>query len=225
MEIFSDLFAASIIGPTFIAAFDQIELKLHKVDKSHPPGYLRRELVKKYLQQNLPHVIQDPVWDDLFRGGEVRNKSTKSDIEEDDDPLSMLYPIGEEICRLTLEGLSALLKDRPSPLADEKRLTEILEKTKDHIDHLAPPSVPLNITGTGEEDANAFWLLMYTAWHYRLNTAHFNTFAERYGWANDRSKAEDALGNLALHGLESIELRYLYAAREKKEKAEREKIN
>jgi len=210
MEVFSDLVAAKLIGPAFIAAFDHIQLKLHKTDKTHPSGYLRRQIVHEYLKQALPHIIQDDVWRDLFHGVDVVNKPPTKDSGEPDDPLMPLYPVGEEICRLCLEPLSAILEDDkiPSPLKEEERIAALLKNTEEYIDHLAPPSVPFDVTGDPLSDVNNFWLLMYAAWHYRLNKSHFMEFAKRFGWAEDLGRAEDALGNLVLHGLESLELRF-----------------
>jgi hypothetical protein len=215
VEVFSDLYAANLIGPTFIAAFDKIELKPNRVDRSHPSGRLRRELVRGYLAQYLSHVIRDPVWGNLF---EIRLPDARpvSGIAEDDDPLAPLYSIGEEICRICLPQLAELISSMPSPLKDEAKLQLLLKNTREHFANLAPPSVPLQITGT-DIDVDNFWLLMYAGWHFRFNEPAFKEFAEKYGWAGAeasaeeiRTRAEDVLGNLLLHALESIEIRFLW---------------
>lgn len=202
IEIFSDLYAANLIGPTFIAAFDKIELEPYRVDKSHPPGYLRRELVKQYLIERLPHVIADTVWKPLFDSALLEPIA----IAEEDDPLAPLYEVGEEVCRLSLNGLSQLMD--ASPLAENTSLTKIINDTSQCFDNLAPPSVGLQVTGT-DSDVNNFWLLMYAAWHYRFDAIRFRVFADTYV-KGDENKAEELLGNLLLHGLQSLEIKFLW---------------
>lgn len=205
IEVFSDLYAANLIGPTFIAAFDKIELEPYRVDKTHPPGHLRRELVKGFLTEKLPHVIDDPVWHALFDSAAQDAIS----VAEEDDPLVALYEVGEEVCRVCLDELSDLVTSTPSPLGDSAALGAFISATNSCFDNLAPPSLALQVTGT-DSDVSNFWLLMYAAWHYRFDAERFATFANTYGWGNDLGRAEEVLGNLLLHGLESLEIRFLW---------------
>ena len=209
VEIFSDLFAANLLGPSFIAAFDKLELRPFRVDKKHPPGRFRRRIVEGYLKQYLPHIVRDPVWEKLLDTDKEFGPS--SNIPEHDDPLAPLYGIGEEICKLCLKDLSELIKpthSTPSPLADEETLKRIITETESHLLNLSPPSVPLALTGT-DSDVSYFWLLIYAVWHFRFNTTKFEEFVNDYA-GGDTFHAEEIIGSLLLTALESIEIRFLW---------------
>jgi hypothetical protein len=193
VEVFSDLVAARLVGPAFLAALDRILLGLGTPTYTHPPTDLRRDIVRKYLQKILPHVVEDPVWKPLF----IDNRGT--------DTRDLLWRIGRDICLSSFEELSTILESIPTPLNDTGNLSE-LNEMHEYIDHLAPPSVPLNINGK-MAGPDSFWLIMYGAWHYRLGP-RFEKFAESCGSKNDLAKAESALGNLVLQALHSLELHY-----------------
>lgn len=206
VEIFSDLFAANLLGPTFLAAFDKLELRPYRVGKKHPPGRFRRSLVKRYLEKYLQHVIKDPVWDNLFKHETVLGPA--DNVAEDDDPLAPLYSIGEDICNIFFDELSEIIKETPSPLKDQSNLAELLKQTKIHFAHLSPPSATLQLTGT-DADVNTFWLLIYAAWHFRFDESAFMEFAQTHA-GGDKQQAEQILSSLLLTALESIEIRFLW---------------
>lgn len=201
-EIFSDLVAARLVGPAFLAAFDRILLGPGKVSDKYPPSSLRRDLVKQYLKSILPAVAEDPVWKPLL------NESAESSSTSDE-----LYRIMGEVFKSIPDRVISILQRVPSPLLqiNGTELPILISKMEDHIENLAPPSVPLNV-GKENDEANKFWLLMYGAWHFRLSN-HFAEFEKRYGWIDEPGKAEIVLGNLLLHSLQSLELRHQWSAR------------
>jgi hypothetical protein len=203
-EVFADLVASRLVGPAFLAAYDRIAFQLDKASASHPPGFVRRDLVREYLQNRFPVVVDDPVWSGIL----TRTPSGddwRTAVDEN-DPLKPLYPLGERICRLVLSDLSKIADLVPTPLAMDG-LKELTDDMEEAIDNLAPPSVALNIESTVSQ-AMKVWLLMYAAWHFRLSFDRYDKFLDRYGWKEDSAKGEAVLGNLLAHSLQSLELRY-----------------
>lgn len=241
-EIFSDLFAATLVGPAFLAAFERIQLQFDDSSPTHPPGYLRKKLVRDYLNQISPQIVEDPVWEPLFDGlhGHVKkeqNLETNSDItiennpsyintivdssnytkslgdfEKGHDPFAGLYPFIEYACNENGSKLWEILSTMHSPLSDSKEVFKKVNEMERYISNLAPPSVALNIEGD-KNDFENFWLLMYAGWHFRLNKEKFNLFNEKYGFEEKENRAEDVLGNLILHSLQAIELRYQWESK------------
>jgi hypothetical protein len=199
-EIFSDLTAARLVGPAFLAAFDRIILGHGKASERYPPASLRRSLVWDYLKMILPKVVSDPTWNDLFE----RNARPVS-------PLDEFYRVMIKVFDSVIESLVPLLEKIESPLLrfDAENLFGLVEAIEDHIDHLAPPSVVLNRVVLSPEkqlpDVEKFWLLMFAAWHYRLSP-RFENLRDACGSDAEPAKAEEVLGNLVLHGLQSLEL-------------------
>ncbi|MDX6529496.1 MAG: hypothetical protein QOH41_1786 [Blastocatellia bacterium] len=196
-EIFSDLVAARLVGPAFLAAFDRIIIGHGKAGETHPSASLRRSLVRRYLKDFLPEVISDPTWAHLFDG-------TSTAVGSSDE----LYGVIEKVFdSMIIEALKPILNRIPSPLTrlSPPEFAELLETMEDHIDHLATPSVPLTL-GDHLPDTDKFWLLMFAAWHYRLSP-RFEKLREICGDDPNSAKAEEVLGNLLLHALLSLELR------------------
>ena len=164
--------------------------------------------------QKIPSL--SPVKNEVSGGSLTGQSDEKSDSlagddrDEADDPLTPLYPMIESLCESSLYKLKAILKDDPCPLGETENLSEQVNKMQKYIDGLAPPSAALDVSGKAT-DSNMFWVLMYAAWHYRLNEDRFNEFARSHGWEDDVGKAEDALGNLVLHSLQSLEIRFLWS--------------
>ncbi len=210
-EIFSDLVAARLVGPAFLAAFDRIIIGHGKAGETHPSAALRRTLVRRYLNELLPEVIKDPTWTHLF-------DDTIAPVKPSDELYKIMERVFDEII---IGALEPILKRIPSPLTrlSPEKFAELLESMEDHIDHLATPSVPLTLgdkvpeieeskTDTKERvpDTEKFWLLVFAAWHYRLSP-RFETLKEICGDTSNSAKAEEVLGNLLLHALLSLELR------------------
>jgi|GEM_PF-4365322 len=203
VEIFSDLYAANLLGPSFIAAFDKIELRPYRIDRKHPSGDFRRGIIQDFLNKYLPHVMEEDAWKPLFE-----NEIPRQSRGADDDPLSPLYEVGERICRLCFDDLAALVASHRSPLSDTDNLASVLARTNRHLMNLAPPSVPMLVTGT-DEDVDLFWLLIYSAWRFRFDKDSFDEFTKVYA-KKDKARADEILGNLLLDALESLEIRFLY---------------
>jgi hypothetical protein len=211
-EVFADLVAATLVGPAFLAAFDEIVLELGKPSLTHPPGTLRRGLVKEYLQQRLQKVADDAVWSGVLQR-EVASDPLFGPREVDGDPDRPLYSVGQTICREGLRELSAVAMRIPSPL-ETADLKKIVDQMEDHIEHLSPPSAGLDDSAPITPDE--FWRLMYAGWHFRLNDERFAEFKTNNAW--DDGNAEHVIGNLVMHALESMELRHQWQKyRENKE--------
>lgn len=209
IEIFSDFVAARLVGPAFIAAFDRF--LMNEPSESHPPGSVRRHLVYRYLKQEIPHIMNDAVWHSLFDLTEQSAVySPTTDDTEEDDPLAPIYPFGVAMCEESLKHLPEILRMIASPLEDAERLPQLVADVEDHINNLAPPSVALD-SNHGTPNGYSFWLVMYAAWHYRIKDSVFRPFAKRYGWDENLMRAEDAIGNLVLHALQSLELRFQWS--------------
>jgi hypothetical protein len=196
-EMFADFLAARLVGPAFIAAFDRVILGFGRRENSHPPGQSRRLLILRFLRSRLSHIVDDAIWSPLFEAGSADGPSS-----------DLLCRIANEVCNLSFEAVAQMAEGIPSPLdKDGTLLKEQIEGMQEHMEHLSPPSVPLK-SGDEIETANMFWLLLYAAWHFRLNEERFGAFATSHGWQGDFARAEAALGNLVLHALESLELRF-----------------
>lgn len=201
-EIFADLVATRLVGPAFLTAFDRVLLDQGKDTITHPNGGLRRALVYEYLSREMGEILKDEVWMSYFE--QFRDSSQVASAD-------LIKQLGAKICWAGLERLSGIVNSVPSPLSDAS-FSQAVDEMEKHIEHLSPPSGALQIRGT-MDDASKFWLVMYAAWHFRMNEARFKEFTTRYGWRDDKEssgtkKAEDALGNLVLHALESLELRF-----------------
>jgi len=197
-EMFADFVAARLVGPAFIAAFDRVKLGFGRAGNTHPPGSWRRLQIRQFLKEKMPHVADDPVWRLLF------SASAEAGFNE------LYHSIASEVCALSFEEIARLVEKVPSPIAvDPTQLRMQIEAMQEHIEHLSPPSVPLDVTGADEIDtANMFWLLLYAAWHFRFSEDRFTEFARRHGWQEDLAKAEAAIGNMVQHALESLELHF-----------------
>jgi hypothetical protein len=199
LEVFSDLVAARLVGPAFLAALDRVLVGLGKASFTHPPTSLRRSLVRRYLTNKLPEVLEDPVWDPLLAS------------VNDKDSSDLLWRIGVDICTTSFDELSEMLESITSPLLLVNDLSGVVAKMHEYIDHLAPPSVALRMYNHRACPSH-FWLMMYAGWHYRLGP-RFKAFAESLGWDHDHIQAEGALGNLVLQGLNSVEIQYRWDTR------------
>src|SRR6185437_234397 len=112
------------------------------------------------------------------------------------------YTIAEKVCRAVQNGSETLLADLPSPLQDGDLLKHLVEKMTVEIHELCPPCVSIE----QRIHSDAFWLVMYGAWHFRLDAEAFSDFMEKHKWTRERD-AESALENLTLHALHALELR------------------
>jgi hypothetical protein len=196
-EIFSDLVAARLVGPAFLAAFDRIILGHGKASENYPPAYLRRRLVHEYLKRILPKIVEDKVWEQLF--------SDNHDFSGSDDEI---YWVMEHVFETVIPEIDLILQKIASPLmkVDSKKVSSITDKIADCIDHLAPPPPSLFLNPEDRvPDAEEFWLLMFAGWHYRLS-GRFLQLVEDQCLDSSAGQAEDILGNLILHTLQSFEL-------------------
>lgn len=205
-EIFSDLTASRLVGPAFLAAFDRIILGHGKASETHPPAFLRRRLVLRYLQKILPEVVSDSTWSPLF-----------DDVVSPTIPSDELYRVMVRVFDSVADKLDVMLDLIPSPLSQVKadELSRLVNDMGDHIDHLTPPSVALTSV-KDVADPDKFWLLIFGAWHYRLSS-RFKELRDLCSSSGDSARAEEVLGNLLLHGLQSLELQAKW-----KEKIEKE---
>lgn len=201
-ELFADLVAARLVGPAFLAAFDRVLLGQGDPKSTHPPSQFRRNLVKRFLAGNLPHIAGDGVWTIVYDS-------------PFDDSLSpeLPYTVAREVCLAAFEEICKIVGLIPSPLAatSEEEVVNfrtLVLKMKENIMNFAPPSVDLQIRGE-RETANMFWLLLYAAWHFRLESELFVKFCQ--GWEGNQEQAEAVLGNLVLHALQSLELKYKWS--------------
>ena len=213
-ELAADLAATRMVGPAFIAALDKIIPALGNEAESHPPGYLRRRWARKYLEHRFPKVCHDPVWSEVLGANveeEFRAHYIGLPTNETERKRRLPYALvrfGEKICDQSFDEICSIVDLIPSPLTDEEALAQNVSLMEDFIENLAPPSVPLEIRN--DQDASKFWLLMYGAWHFRLNRVRYAKFLKRHGWDSDPEKGEEAIGNLLLHALKSIELRFCW---------------
>lgn len=154
-------------------------------------------MIRRFLQASLNHIAVDEVWTPLFQSG--RHDALEGDL---------ISKIAERVCHLSFGAIAQLVDDIPSPIAKNAGgLLRDIESMQQNIENLSPPSVGLGI-GDEIDTANKFWLFLYAAWHFRLSVKRFGDFVTTNGWISDVSKAEGALGNLVLHALESLELRF-----------------
>jgi hypothetical protein len=193
-EIFSDLVAARLVGPPFLAAFDRIILGYGKASESYPSASLRRLLVNEYLKKSLPKILADPVWSQLFEQDRGQHRSSDE-----------IFRVMEQVFERVIPKIEGVLLNIPSPFTkiDWRQLSQLVNSMEDHIDHLAPPSFPAALSGN-VPDPERFWLLMFGAWHYRISH-RFNNLIDSQA-EGDPNRAEDILGNLVLHSLQSLEL-------------------
>ena len=189
-EIFCDLLATRLVGPALLAAMDRILLGIEPPSWTHPPDWLRRNVVKNYVGKVLPHVLEDTVWRPLF--GETGAESFR-DIR---------YTIADKVCRAVQNGTEALLEELPCPLKDRELLAALVDEMTVQIEELCPPSVSIEQAICSD----AFWVVMYTAWRFRFDEKRFSAFMMKHGWKRERD-AESALDNLTLHALRALELR------------------
>jgi hypothetical protein len=220
-EIFADLVAARLVGPPFLVALDRItlgEVAAQEDDElsTHPSDGLRFEVVARYLKEKLPHIYDDRVWRDL-----LQKRSTSGQTE-------LLPRFAREVCNRCVSRFAVILDQVRSPLTDKIALAKRLRAIRQLLGDLAPPSAACMVTSK-EDVADAFWLLFYAAWHFRLDNRSFAAFRKRYHWTpNERLyvkadrraraemeneeelKAEAAIGSLILHSLQSLELQLLW---------------
>jgi hypothetical protein len=203
-EVAADVAAARLVGPAFLGAFDRIVLDVDKTSDTHPPSSLRRESTAAYLKASFPHIVGDTAWTPLLADPTSSTRSRARGAS------AILYQIGEKIVRHSLPALSRLVSTLHSPLQDQS-VTGLIDEIEKYFMELAPPVAPLCTAKPLSTDG--FWILMFAAWRFRLNPTTFDAFKSRYGWSDDATKAEDALGNLLLHSIQSLELRYQWENR------------
>lgn len=194
-EVYSDLVGARLLGPAFLAAFDRVLVGRHSPTLSHPPNQLRRDILKDYFEKNIPEIGKDPVWAVLSTEPEPSGWAKDA-----------FWAFEDEVCRTAAIPFGEALKTISSPFDDEFTLfSSTVSEMQTHIENLSPPSVVLRERKMWT-NTQGFWSMFYAAWHFRLDEPRFNRFAERYGWRGHPSDAEEALGNLILQGLKSLEL-------------------
>jgi hypothetical protein len=199
-EIWADLVAARLVGPASLAGLDRIALEPSAPRQTHPPGNLRRLLIKTYLERYFPHIASDDVW------SSVLTTSPTASAPQTRSPLTPLFVAVESLCTHSLDLLAPLLENIPSPLSSPEITSKVVPAMEECIDHLCPPNhaLPASIANTSA----SVWLIMYGIWHYRMNVSRFHAFCEALEPAADNSAGvgEGILGNLLLHGLQSAEL-------------------
>jgi len=194
-EVFCDLVAARLVGPAFLAALDRLTpTSADSPSLTHPPISVRRSLVSDYLQTEIPNLPLDDVWQDVLRS-----------VTAGDD-IDLPWIICEEVITEGAPKISQIVNEViiSSPFGWVTDLNAFLASVEESLEYLSPPSAGLKLAGN-VEDANYFWLLMFAAWRFRLTPKKFEGFKQTYGWTE--RKAEEALSNLLLHSLQSIELR------------------
>ncbi len=112
-EILSDLVAARLVGPAFLPALDRILLGLGRPSPTHPPGHLRKHLVREYLGKLFPELVEDSIWMPFFSQHEDLALSRATDEQGQGDAWQPLYQVGERMCRLGLEPISSILETCP----------------------------------------------------------------------------------------------------------------
>jgi hypothetical protein len=192
-EIWADLMAARLVGPASLAAFDRVALEPGEPCETHPPGYLRRRLIKKYLDEHFPHIASQETWSSVLTPW-PRSKPTTYTA------LTPLFPVLEWLCVESLPLFVPLLQDIPSPLTVD--VANIVADMEKYIEHLCPPSNAL--PDALADESSAVWLLMYAVWHFRFNIPRYDAFRRSLG---NPDTAEAILGNLLLHALHSVELK------------------
>jgi hypothetical protein len=203
-ELYSDLVATRLLGPAYIAAFDRVLIGRWQPTESHPPNDLRRNLMITYFEKNFPQIVAN--------SGELW-ASLKNGLSESARYVDELWTFGEEVCRSAVAPFTeTLTKIVNTPFSEPpEEFSSLISEMQDHIDNLSPPSAVL-----GEKsmwiNSNGFWSMFYAAWYFRLNRARFESFTRRYQWQDSPSDAEDALSNLLLQGLRSLELKFRFKA-------------
>jgi hypothetical protein len=57
-----------------------------------------------------------------------------------------------------------------------------------------------------DADALGFWMILFSAWHFRLNEEKFANYLSRYGLDGDEN-GEEILSNLVVHALKYNEIK------------------
>lgn len=196
-EVYSDLVGARLLGPAYLAAFDRVLVGKHPPSSSHPPNQLRRDIVKDYIEKTAPKLSIDPVWASLTTSTEHPSWGNNP-----------VWNFEETVCRAIAAPFRETLQTISSPFDEDfEAFSSMVSEMEAHIEHLSPPSVVLRARSQWL-DSKGFWAIFYVAWHFRLNKPRFSEFAARYGWDTNLCNAEDALGNLVLQSLKSLELTY-----------------
>ena len=203
-EIWADLVAARLVGPASLAALDRISIEPCEPRETHPPGSLRREMIKHYLEREFPHIASDGVWTPVLQTHKAPS------IRKTTSAATPLFKVVESVCSASLNRLIPMLHEIPSPLLDPDLISGFVKDMRDYIDHLCPPNqcLPPRIANTS---ASA-WLLMYGFWHYRLSS-QFQEFCRKLRRKDGELVGESILGNLLLHALHSAELSARWANR------------
>jgi hypothetical protein len=198
-ELFADLVAARLVGPAFLAAFDRLVVGETQPYRTHPPAGMRRRFVYDYLVRQLPETMQEPVWTELC--------APYGSVET---PSEFFWKICCEVCQFSLDGLTEIVASIASPLKESKELKSHIQDIQEYVENLAPPSA-CHVHNDVVSEPDRFWLLMFACWDFRLNRKRFGDFAEKFGWSNDLAEAEEAVGNLLLHSLRSLELQFRWS--------------
>lgn len=194
-EVFCDLVASKMVGPAFLAAVDRLTpTSADSPSRSHPPISVRRALVKQYLEKQIPTLVAEKIWN-----GVLNVASPQSAVQ-------LPWIICREALVAGAEEITGVVNEVgvTSPFTNVGNLQSFLDNTDASFLGLSPPSVAIDIQGT-HEDINYFWLLMFAAWRFRLTPKKFNKFRTDHNWSE--AKAEEALSNLLLYSLQSLELR------------------
>lgn len=194
-EVFSDLVAARLVGPAFLAALDRLTpTSEDSPSRSHPPTSVRRLLVRDYLATEMPGPVSDAVWQEVL--------SSIAPVRQVDLPWIVCNEVLTEAAPQIKKLVNVVVPI--SPFKWQPDLKHFLDTVDECFHYLSPPSAIIGPTGH-PEDANYFWLLMFAAWRFRLDDDKFTTFKSTYDWTT--SRAEEALSNILLHSLQSIELK------------------
>jgi hypothetical protein len=192
-EIFSDLVAVHLVGPPFLLALERLSVARNTVMKldTHPPLYLRRKLIKEYLGTYLTHIANDKVW------------GPRLSEEPDSTTLTGAWYTKLRLsCEEAAKQFAPFVSSLRSPLMS-KNLNDEVAAIMEHLDHLIPPSAALDVSDVAQQ----FWLLVYGAWRFVMDEGAFGGFCDRYGWTDDKARADKAVNNLLLHSLQALELR------------------
>lgn len=212
-EVFSDLLAAHLVGPAYLAAFDRLGVSMMAASDHYPPSVLRRRFVMKYLGDVHPGVAEDKAW------GPTTTSSTASPEYQND----FVWSVAAALCEGAFECLRDALRALPSPLKRED-LSQVVQDMEDHLDRGVSPSLAVPQTWCV---ADGFWCILHAAWRFRQDPDRYTRYTRRWRMADPQKdapgsvstgaagdpRADAALSAAVRHSLGSLDLRYRWEER------------
>lgn len=200
-EMFCDLVAIRLVGPSFLAAIERLVPLDEKPDYEHPAVRLRRGLCERYLKEDYSSIM-GPIWDRLFDGPQISVR----------DQRGPLWNLLEQALIDSFPKLKALTQIVPTTFSPaDLELDQCVEEMTHAITNLAPPSSSVTVTGTAR-DIRYFWIMVYAAWKFRLSSS-FDAWKEKHNWLGNDDEAETKLSNLVLQGVRALELSSNWASK------------